>query len=262
MNHRNTSLLLLILCQITIAAASETISLINPDSSSADFQNFTEKPDTQEIGYRKNIYVTGVVLNDSSKAKNGAIFYINGKQQFVTEGELIDQGIILQKVAADHVQVSYLYNAELIKLSGNQIDEKSEINPDANLDVNNTIDKNIEISLTDSNASNEVIDYQSLITISKDEVKKYFESTDAFQGATFTPFPEGGFLISNIQPDSVFTTMGFKKWDVIFSANDKAMDELQDMLWLKEQLLQGKLKKLKVREYGSINYVMREYFFQ
>ncbi len=247
MNH--LLVLFLLTFQLSMTVASDKQGPVSHFLKISETGALAQYIKTKDIYVRKNIYVTGIVINIDNQQRNGAIFNINGNHQYVREGELIDNRIVLDKVEAGFVKVTYLYTSELIKLSGDRDKEKVD-------------DPDIPGLDTAEHKSTLPMVYQSFNTVSKNDIKAYFESVDAFDKATFTPFPEGGFLISEIQPDSIFTALGFKKWDVISAANEKALNTLEDVLWLKEQVLKGSPVTLKIREYGDRDFVLREYYFQ
>lgn len=249
-------------------AILDSPNINNVSNNSSKNPKTTAFGDNNAVPLRRDIYVMGIIIDDENDILSGAIFSIDGEQKFVRIGDLVVDGILLDKVKDHYAYVSYSYNREKMRLDESKTDViKQGVNPGGNKDfggIFGSSDSALKAGVLEDTLNQSSPNIRALgdrfFEVSRNYITENIESRDTLDAAKFTPFPEGGFLISQIQPESMFSKLGFKKWDVIFSANGKPINSLGDMFWLRKQLQEDNSISLEIREYGSVESIFREYY--
>lgn len=245
---------------------SPIVNKISNISSSS--RKTTPIEDSNAIPLRRDIHVMGIIIDDDNDIFSGATFSIDGEQKFVRVGDLVVDGILLDEVKGSFAYVSYFYDKEKMQLSARKIDAADQVVDSWwNAKIGGVFDSSasalkagvMEDALNQSSPNIRALG-DRFFEVSRNYITENIESRDTLDEAKFTPFPEGGFLISQIQPESMFSKLGFKKWDVIYSANGKPINSLGDMFWLRKQLQEDNSISLEIREYGSVESIFREYY--
>lgn len=170
-----------------------------------------------------NLVLNGVI---ASGAGGYALISVNGQsQEPFAVGQTITGSAVLQAVYSDRVVISRNGALESLLLEGA---DNSQPPQDMGAPATNRT-ANAPADLVRETGTNHYI-------VARDQLTAQIRTPDFLRQATLVPSSGGGFLVRQIQPNSLYEKLGLRAGDVIKSINGQPINSAEDALKLYQQL--------------------------
>ena len=183
-----------------------------------------------------NLVLSGVV---SAGGASFALISVNGQpQEPFAIGQEVTAGAVLQAVYPDRVLLTRGGITESLMLES--------VNNNAGISTGSSYsaDSGQPPGGISQNGDNQYVVARSMVT---QELKK---PQQLLSEALMVPNPSGGFLVRQIQPDSVYQKLGLQVGDVIRSVNGQPVNTLQDAMRVYQQASSSSSVRLEVVRNG------------
>ena len=190
-----------------------------------------------------NLLLTGVIASDSG---GYALISVNGQpQESYAVGQTITSGAVLQAVYPDRAVIQRNNVLESLMLEGT---EKSPTAPSAPPQLAYSAPGAVVQEL----AANRY-------KVERNQLTAQMQTPDFFRQATMRPFTGGGFLVSQIQPGSLYEKLGFRVGDVIKGFNGQPINSVEDAMRLYQQMTNLPSVQMEIMRGGKSEYVYYQF---
>ena len=190
-----------------------------------------------------NMVLTGVIASDSG---GYALISVNGQpQESYAVGQTITSGAVLQAVYPDRAVIQRNNVLESLML------ESAEKSPSA---------PSAPPQLAYS-ASGAVVQELSAnrYKVQRDQLTAQMRTPDFLRQATMRPFAGGGFLVSQMQPGSLYEKLGLRAGDVIKGINGQPINTAEDAMRLYQQLATLAAVQMEIMRGGKSEYIYYQF---
>lgn len=171
-----------------------------------------------------NLVLTGVI---ASGAGGYALISANGQpQEPFAIGQTITGGAVLQAVYSDRVVIGRNGALESLLLEGA---DNSQPPLDMTMPAAN---RSTGVSTGEVVRETGANQY----TVARDQLAAQMRTPDFLKQATLAPSSGGGFLVRQIQPNSLYEKLGLRAGDVIKSVNGQPINTAEDAIRLYQQM--------------------------
>lgn len=170
-----------------------------------------------------NLVLTGVIASD---AGGYALISVNGQpQEPFTVGQTITGGAVLQAVYSDRVVIGRNGALESLLLEGadNSQPPQEMVTPAVNRAAG------VSADIVRATGANQYM-------VARDQLAAQIRTPDFLKQATLAPSSGGGFLVRQIQPNSLYEKLGLRAGDVIKSVNGQPINSAEDAIRLYQQM--------------------------
>lgn len=170
-----------------------------------------------------NLVLTGVI---ASGAGGYALISVNGQpQEPFAVGQTITGGAVLQAVYSDRVVIGRNGALESLLLEGadNSQPPQDMVMPAVNRTAG------IPTDIVRETGANQYM-------VARDQLAAQMRTPDFLKQATLVPSSSGGFLVRQIQPNSLYEKLGLRAGDVIKAVNGQPINTAEDAMKLYQQL--------------------------
>lgn len=170
-----------------------------------------------------NLVLTGVI---ASGAGGYALISVNGQpQEPFAVGQTITGGAVLQAVYSDRVVIGRNGALESLLLEGadNSQPPPDMVTPGANRAAA------VSTDIVQETGTNRYM-------VERDQLAAQMRTPDFLKQATLAPSSGGGFLVRQIQPNSLYEKLGLRAGDVIKSVNGQPINTAEDAMKLYQQM--------------------------
>lgn len=189
----------------------------------------------------------GIVLNGIlAIGENGfALVSVNGQSQEPFQvGQEITGGAILRKLQRDRIIIERQGSFEAVLLDG----------------ANNSVPDGLTAASAEPAATGNTGGGQNY-TLARAVIDKHLRDPQAFQSAgQIVPNPGGGFMVREIQPNSLYAQYGLKQGDVIRSVNGTPLNTPSDVMQAYQQFSNQSNIQIEIVRGGrpeTLNYSLR-----
>ncbi|MDO8705706.1 MAG: type II secretion system protein N [Sulfuricaulis sp.] len=190
-----------------------------------------------------NLLLTGVIASDSG---GYALISVNGQpQESYAVGQTITSGAVLQAVYPDRAVIQRNNVLESLMLEGA---EKSPTAPSAPPQLAYSAPGAVVQEL----AANRY-------KVERDQLTAQMRTPDFIRQATMRPFAGGGFLVSQIQPGSLYEKLGLRVGDVIKGFNGQPINSVEDAMRLYQQMTNLPSVQMEIMRGGKSEYVYYQF---
>ena len=170
-----------------------------------------------------NLVLTGLIASDNG---GYALISVNaGPQESYAVGQTITSGAVLQAVYPDRVVIQHNNALETLILEGM---EKPQPEQSAALST----------AYRPPVASGPIVQQTGAnhYMVVRDQLAAQMRTPEFFQQARVIPFAGGGFVMSQIQPGSLYEKLGLRAGDVIKTFNGQPLNSAEDAMRLYQQM--------------------------
>lgn len=170
-----------------------------------------------------NLVLTGVI---ASSTGGYALISVNGQsQEPFAVGQAVTNGAVLHAVYSDRVVIQRNGTLEGLLLEGADNSQPPQ-------------------EMAGSTGSNAVSDHADVVQetgtnhykVARDQLAAQIRTPDFLKQATVAPSSGGGFLVRQIQPNSLYEKLGLRAGDVIKSVNGQPINTADDAIRFYQQL--------------------------
>lgn len=170
-----------------------------------------------------NLVLTGVIASASG---GYALISVNGQpQEPFAIGQTVTEGAELQAVYPDRVVIRRNGILESLLLEGAEKTSAEQWTPPV---------ATYSPTATPGNIVQETGTNRYLVE--RDQLAAQFRTPDLLKQATVLPSGNGGFLVKQMQPGSLYEKLGLRPGDVIKSVNGQPLNSMEDAMRLYQQM--------------------------
>jgi len=170
-----------------------------------------------------NLILTGVI---ASAGGGYALISANGQtQEPYAVGDTITAGAVLQAVFPDRVVIRRNGILESLMLVGA---EKSNVDQRASVPAASRVASNVSGIVKETSANH--------FTVQRENLAAQMRTPEFLRQATVVPASDGGFLVRQIQPGSLYEKLGLRMGDVIKTINGQPVNTIEDAIQQYQQM--------------------------
>jgi general secretion pathway protein C len=95
--------------------------------------------------------------------------------------------------------------------------------------------------------------------VERDQLTAQMRTPDFFRQATMRPFAGGGFLVSQIQPGSLYEKLGLRVGDVVKGFNGQPINSMEDAMRLYQQMTNLPSVQMEIMRGGKSEYIYYQF---
>ncbi len=193
-----------------------------------------------------NLVLTGVIASASG---GYALISVNGQsEEPFSVGQTITGNAVLQAVYPDRVVIQRNGALESLMLEGA---EKPRPGVSAPLPVANRTALTRGAVVQETTANHYVVE--------RDQLSAQMRTPEFLRQATLIPSKDGGFLVRQIQPGSLYEKLGLRAEDVIKSVNGQPVNSAEDALRLYQQMSSVAAVQMEISRGGKSEYLYYQF---
>jgi general secretion pathway protein C len=193
-----------------------------------------------------NLVLTGVIASDSG---GYALISVNGQpQESYAVGQTITSGAVLQAVYPDRAVIQRNNVLESLMLESMEKSQTAQSAPPP-LAYNAPAAPGAIVQVLAANR----------YKVERDQLTAQMRTPDFLRQATMRPFAGGGFLVSQIQPGSLYEKLGLRAGDVIKGVNGQPINTAEDAMRLYQQMATLAGAQMEIMRGGKSEYIYYQF---
>lgn len=237
-----------------------------PTSSKEAFK-LLEEAKIAPLRYR--LRFTGIIDTHNSKS---AMININDKsEKLYKPGDIITENVQLETIQSEYITLRHIQPLEVLPLNSSSLNgdcnwqnDDAQSEKEATPKKTETSSKESLVDTEDTLAENTSFGITKIgdnhYSVSKDELINQFNSHKSLSQARLVAMPKGGFLVSNIEQNSIYEKLGIKKRDIIRKVNGKSIESFTDLLRLQRMIENDEILEIELYRVDDYSKADRLYY--